>query len=343
MARLKTRKLGFISRHSHALQLLVVAVVVGSVGAYIVTRSHAATTYAQVKVASYNVLGTGAKAAPAFNGKFNQTNAQRSVKVVQVIKDAGYDIVGVQELDAYNVDSTYTMFTYVKNRLPTYTFYPSSNQSDRSSQRAIIYKTNKFTRISQGILKYPWQNAPLMNGAFQKNDGAPWVLLRDNATNKRFYVINVHMIAMNNGNCTYGCNPPGTTGGTDEGGAQKRAHTARLIRDWVADHDNTYPVIVTGDMNSTFATRNIFDDYLRGDRSRLPYCLLTAGSLVDHVSDVYSRRSGQCPRTTKGAIDHIYISSPRIRVYGQPSQRTAAPAPSASDHYPFQSVLRISN
>jgi uncharacterized protein (TIGR03382 family) len=117
----------------------------------------------------------------------------------------------------------------------------------------------------------------------------------------KFYVLNHHPVAWNK-------DP-----GSDSGGALKREAAAKIVRSWVADRraaSPSVPVFVTGDFNSRFVIRRGNDDAYRGDRTRLPYCILSSGR-VRHVLDVLHGRTG-CPmrESTVGgfSIDHIYIA-----------------------------------
>lgn len=335
--------------------ILVISLFAG-IGSYIVTRSKAADPHTpfKYKVASYNILGAGANAAPEFNRKHNVNTRDRMKHATSVMRN--FDIIGVQELDFYKENRfRLTQFEMFKQELQeTYNMYPknspvSTKRSlgfDKESMRAIFWKQNRFNLLDQGGIAYPYQDAPRRtNGDFVLNDRAPWVLLQDkDDPNIKFYVLNIHMIAFNNDRCRWDCNPPNERGGSDKAGDQKRKEAAQRLRHWIAEKKQKHPVLVTGDFNSGFTLRKKNDN--RGPsvvdrKTGLPYCILTAGGLIRNTRDASLNRSGHCPTDNQNEwlIDHVYATqSFKVVNWGKFGSTIAA---KASDHRPIYAVLTV--
>ncbi|MBP9852539.1 hypothetical protein KBC77_00985 [Candidatus Saccharibacteria bacterium] len=123
--------------------------------------------------------------------------------------------------------------------------------------------------------------------------------------------MSVHLVARNTKECRYTCNPPGTKGGSDAGGAEKRERAAKIVSDWAKAKTKKYPVVVVGDMNSSSVIAS--NDTAIKIRGRLPYCIFTqkrpdGQPLLRLVSDIVQDRKGSCPSKDFGTIDHIYVS-----------------------------------
>lgn len=335
--------------------ILVISLFAG-IGSYLITNSKAADPHTpfKYKVASYNVLGAGANAAPDFNRKHNTNTRERMKNAAIVMR--GFDVVGVQELDYYKEPRfTKNQFEMFKEELQTtYNMYPknspvSSKRSlnfDKESLRAIFWKQNRFNLINTGSIAYPYQDAPRKaNGEFQLNDRAPWVLLEDKDDPRvKFYVVNMHMIAYNNDRCRWDCNPPNERGGSDTAGDQKRKEAAQILRKWIIEAKKKHPVIVTGDMNSSFTLRKARDSRPRPvvDRqSGLPYCILTGGGVIRNTRDAALNRTGQCPTNNEKEwfIDHIYATQ-AFQVVNW-NRFSNANTDKASDHRPVSAVLTV--
>jgi endonuclease/exonuclease/phosphatase family metal-dependent hydrolase len=335
--------------------ILVVSLFAG-ISSYIIANSKAADEYTpfKYKVASYNVLGSGANAAPRFNRQHNVNTHDRMKNAITVMRN--FDIIGAQELDYYKENRfKNNQFEMFKEQLMgTYNMYPknspvSTNRSlnfDKESLRAIFWKQNRFNLVSTGAIAYPYQDAPRKaNGEFERNDRAPWVLLEDKDDPRvKFYVINMHMIAFNNDRCRWNCNPPNERGGSDSAGDQKRKEAAQILRQWIINTKQKHPVMVTGDFNSGFTLRRARDTRPRPVVERqtgLPYCILTGGGVIRNTRDAYLNRSGACPTNSEKEwlIDHVYATqSFKVENWGRVSNTYTA---KASDHRPTYAVMTL--
>lgn len=335
--------------------ILVVSLFAG-IGSYLITNSKADDSHTpfKYKVASYNVLGSGANAAPEFNRAHNTNTRERMKHATTVMR--AFDIVGVQELDFYKEKRFQnTQFEMFKEELiATYNMYPknspvSNNRSlnfDKESLRAIFWKQHRFNLVNTGSVAYPYQDAPRKaNGEFELNDRAPWVLLEDkDDTRVKFFVLNMHMIAFNNDNCRWNCNPPNERGGSDKAGDLKRKEAAQILRRWIAEKKQQHPVIVLGDMNSSFTLRKHNDPRERPAverRTGLPYCILTDNGLIRNTRDAWLNRGGVCPTNNEREwfIDHVYATqSFKVENWAKFGSDHAR---KASDHRPVYAVLTV--
>lgn len=306
---------------SHHLLLPVLAILfVGGIGSYLTFRSNAAPSSdsQSIRLATYNILGSSHKRAGAKIGGSVKDRAERATKVIK--GKAGvkaFDIVGVQEMRP----DQYRMFNKM---LPGYNKYPK-----KSSQRTIYFVASRFQLLKGGSVGYP------SYGDIGLNPGrtAPWVLLKDKKSGKDFYVINAHLPAFNL-----------DAGSDTKGGALKRERGAKILHDWAKNrYAEGKPVFIIGDFNSGYQIglngRNGLpsdrDVALNGDRSRLPYCILTQNTFLQNTYDVSENRNAHCPIAEGGPIDHIYATPSSIRLLSW----TDVPANNsiirkASDHRP---------
>ena len=271
--------------------IVIFATLMGAIGAYQVFFADAADN--SIRIATYNILGSN----HVETGKKLGTVNQRADRATDIIKGkAGpeaFDIVGVQEMQP----DQYAIF---KQKLPKYSTFPKN----KSSQKTIFWRTNRFTKLESGYVKYPFYG----DKNLETGGNAPWVKLRDNQTKEVFYVLNHHPVSWNN-------DP-----GSDKGGAQKREKTAEIIAKW-AESKNA-PVFVTGDMNSTGKLRNYPTNYakrpkdeaLGGKRDRLPYCIMTRSSDLRNSYDKARDNKGKCPSKNIDEIDAIYVTNKKIHV-----------------------------
>jgi endonuclease/exonuclease/phosphatase family metal-dependent hydrolase len=334
--------------HPLLIAALVISLFAG-IGSYIVTNSKAADTHTpfQYKVASYNLLGAGAIAAPDFDKAHHVNTRDRMKNATSLMRN--FDIVGVQELDYYKEGRfDKNQFEMFKDELQsTYNMYPKTSpvstkktlNFDKESMRAIFWKQDRFDLVDKGSIAYPYQDAPRKaNGGFELNDRAPWVLLQDKDNPAvKFYFVNMHMIAYNTSNCRWDCNPPNEKGGSDSAGDQKRKEAAQILRDWIKEKKQKYPVLLTGDFNSSFTLRKDNDNRGRSvvERSTgLPYCVLTNDGVIRNTRDVYLNRAGSCPTNNpkEWFIDHVYATQEfNVENWAKLTSNIAA---KASDHRP---------
>ncbi len=349
MAALKLQKLRNHPRIYRILVPVLIISIIAGVGSYLVFTSKAAESDKpfEYKIASYNVLGAGANFASDFNDMRGTDTLQRAKHATNVMRN--FDVIGVQELDFYKEKKfNKNQFGMFKAELQSaYSMYPqnsptSTNKSqkfDNESLRAIFWKKDRFNLVGTGSVRYPYQDAPRKdNGEFELNDKAPWVLLEDKTDPRvKFYVLNIHMVAFNNDRCRWDCNPPNERGGSDTPGDQKRKAAAHIVRDWIAEKKGKFPVLLTGDMNSSYTLRKSNDNRPRPvvERSTgLPYCVLGNNAVIRNTMDIHLKLAGQCPSNDPNnwQLDHVYATEDFIiKKWGK---FVDANTKKASDHKP---------
>lgn len=258
------------------------------------------------RIASYNILGAGHTGTRSTHSRAgNAIDA-----ILGKTGNASFDVVGVQEL--VKGDNQYNLFN---SGLIGY------DHSNEGIPNTIYWKSSRFKQLKGGSEKYPY---------FSSSTGlANWVLLQDKKSGQKFYVINHH--------------PPawGVFGGNNPLGAIKREKTAHIVTDWA---EQTYkqtklPVFIIGDLNSTTNFRRGRDDALKGDRSRLPYCIYTKNGIFRYSFDAASGRTGACPLKQNPPgfrIDHVLVSTGvKVRKTGKIN------VPRASDHDPVYADVVI--
>lgn len=255
------------------------------------TLSLAAAGTGQMRIGTYNV-----KVANQTNGPGDGwlDSSVRMPMIGKIIREKlDYDVVGLQEIEA-------VQWKQVKDALPGYSSFPKAYRSEKglSGQVPIYWKTDKFgtTPVDSGLFNRSWRKCTGVSLC----EYAPWVLLED-ANGEQFYVMNTHMVNENN-----------IAGGSDTGGAEKREADAKEINRVIrTEFKRGVPVFVTGDLNSSWSP--VADDFaLRGDRTRLPYCILTTDTGISHVSDIADGLKGACPTKLgqrKYQIDHVFTNS----------------------------------
>ncbi len=309
---------------THLLLPLIIVGLIATLGTIFYMRSNAAVAAPIYRIASYNILGSEHAADGRRIGGTVADRATRETNIIRGIgEDPAFDVVGIQEM----MPDQSRLFN---NKLAAYDHFPS-----HSAQKTIYWRSGKFRRVASGTLRYPFYG----DNGLTAGGLAYWVKLQDRQTNTQFYVLNVHPVAWNN-------DP-----GSDRGGAQKRERTAHIVRNWVAAKKRTgRAVFVTGDMNSAFYIRiydknfheRVKDNYIAGQRGRLPYCIMTNLGVMQNTYDMVRGARGHCPTHGISVIDHIYATTTNVRVIRWKRINTVV-AKHASDHMPVYIEARVSN
>ena len=278
------------------------------------------------RIATYNILGSNhVNTGRLVGGSVND----RMKRVAAIVRGQGngprLDVVGMQEVmpDQYALLTSY---------LPRYSSFPTTG----NSQQRIFWLSSRLQAVETGWLAYPGYPSENLDATSR----SPWVKLQDRTTGSYFYLINQHAVAWNN------------KPGSDKGGAAKRERTAQILRTWVADKKLTgLPVFAVGDFNSAFYIRvykknfdiRKKDDIIEGQRSRLPYCILTSDNLLANAYDLEKGRTG-CPTKYSPALedllDHIYVTPENVQVKNW-KQIKRKKAVRASDHLPVYALVTI--
>jgi endonuclease/exonuclease/phosphatase family metal-dependent hydrolase len=150
----------------------------------------------------------------------------RKANLVSVIKFHKADIVGLQEAQKHQID-------YIQESLPEYNWFGVGRDDgkDQGEFTAIFYRKDRFDTLETSTFwcsptpEHPglgWDAAYQRITTFGK--------FRDKQTEKKFYLFNTHL---------------------DNEGPIARLESAKLIKKRIQMLCRDYPVILTGDFNST--------------------------------------------------------------------------------------------
>ncbi len=244
----------------------------------------------ELKIASYNVLGSSHTAATGENSGPN-----RIVDAARLIVGNRFSVVGLQELQRNQ--RTVLMEELGKNWAiwPEEPIYYDSKQDDLpNSQNSIIYDTTQVELIrgESGSLPMPYYFA----GERMPRD-IPLVKFRQISTGRKFSVANTH--------------DPTKKKNADLRKRDAEQH-ARDMDALVAAGETAF---FTGDFNSGYqvvTAPHKANTTLGGKRENLTWCIMTKSGAMVNGYDAVRKRTG-CPmQTTKelgvGRIDHVYAS-----------------------------------
>ena len=168
----------------------------------------------------------------------------RKTKVVRLIQDYGFDVIGFQE-------STTEQRNYLKSNLTGYSFQESGYE-----EPCIAWKTSRFTRLDWGQF---WLSpnpdtpnskpgSPWIDVTIPRSRICIWVKLCDTQTGKTLLFMNTHLEVYSSGIAG--------TGGLSEAELEERCVTVReksadlIIARATTLSGGSIPTILVGDMNS---------------------------------------------------------------------------------------------
>jgi len=250
-----------------------------------------------MKIISCNILGY----SPNDKGKANWDN--RKELIVEIIKKRNPDIFCIQEGHVIQID-------YLLKAFPGYDIYGINESFEgRSRRNAIFYRQDKFILISAG--GYWLSETPHVCGSRSWGSAgirlANWVRLIEIPSNKEFRVINTHL---------------------DHVSQLAREKQAQLINEDTLAYPDSYPQILTGDMNCTlenpalqsFITAGWKDSYKAFHHTYEEFC---------HTAHEFKG-----PDTTNktGRIDWIFFRG-QLKVTGAEIIKDSKNGQFPSDHY----------
>ena len=186
-------------------------------------------------VMSYNIEVYG-HGGPGWNGRDPEM-------AMQTVRSASPDIVGFQEVD----DNWNGYFSALTSN--GYTRLKGDAATDGSERVEIFYKTDKFTKVSEGTYKYKALasslSVPNDENANQSKDTHGrifhYAVLREIETGKKVLFINTHL----------------HYGGTGEGHEEDdkvRRYEIRTLLAWIEDQNiDCDCTVIVGDMNSAYS------------------------------------------------------------------------------------------
>lgn len=206
-------------------------VFLGNVDAGITPKAH-------MKAATFNIRFITDKDTD------NKAWEVRKTKVVRLIQDYDFDVIGFQE-------STAAQRTYLKSQLSSYTFQESGYE-----EPCIAWKTSRFTRLDWGQF---WLSpnpdtpnskpeSPWIDVTIPRSRICIWVKLRDTQTGNTLLFMNTHLEVYSSGIAG--------TGGLTQDELEERCVTVRdksaelIIARAGSLSGGSIPTILVGDMNS---------------------------------------------------------------------------------------------
>ncbi|HIG27034.1 MAG TPA: endonuclease/exonuclease/phosphatase family protein [Verrucomicrobiales bacterium] len=263
-----------------------------------------------IKVMSFNIRYGKAK-----DGENHWKN--RFYLVAETIKMFDPDLLGTQEVLKFQAE-------FLQELLPEYSFHGVGRQdgTDKGEYVPVMYKKDRFQLNDSGHF---WlSETPDIPGSKSWDSSLPrmasWVILND----------------LKNGGATF------AFGNThfDHRGRTARLESARLIRERIEQAmDEDFPVILTGDFNTT--------------EDLLPYEVLMTGSegnrvpLLDSFRQTHPERSPNESSTSRwignrkgNRIDWI-LHTEEFTTLQSVINYTNEKGRYPSDHYPVQAILRL--
>jgi endonuclease/exonuclease/phosphatase family metal-dependent hydrolase len=208
-----------------------------------------------IRIASFNVLGASHTPRP---GRYS-TYPSRMARTVNLFSARNLDVVGVQEFQ--KPQKAY----FLQQTGDTYGIFNWSNDRREDSENAIVWRKSTMELVSSSTYQIPYFGGNIRN--------VPVVLLRQKATGRTAYFLNVH-------------NPADVRGPA----SRYRAQAIAIERAKIIELRATgRPVFITGDFN---------------DRQEA-FCPLTAGKLMISPNSVPSMT---CAYPAQTSIDWIFAA-----------------------------------
>lgn len=281
-------------------------------------------------VMTFNIRGAGHKDGENVWEKRSDLNVRTILKYKP-------DIIGFQEFQQGN------LLTYVSN-LNGYdvALGKRCNTLGEKYERPPIYWSNdRFELVdTDSFYLNPTPNEWRVGWNAHFVRGANWVILRHKESGEKVFMLNTHL---------------------DHRGEMARVESAKLIVDQIARLRRGFPVIVTGDFNSTVwrppldqlpeHIRNEDDPVRSAPAGTVHRIFMEAGykdtfyesGNTDHVdTNTFHNFQGTAFPPVAARIDWI-LTSPEINTLGYEIIRDGEPPLFPSDHYPVMANLETSH
>ncbi|MEI6750333.1 MAG: endonuclease/exonuclease/phosphatase family protein [Bacteroidota bacterium] len=267
------------------------------------------TTSAQT---DFNVMSFNIR----YNNKADSSNAweYRKDKVSSQIKFYDIDILGIQEglIDQVND---------LKRVMISHEFVGAGRDDgkERGEFSGLFINSAKFKVISSGTF---WLSlTPEVIGS-KSWDAAitrvcTWALLRDKAGKQKFYVFNTHL---------------------DHLGSVSRVESIKLILSKIDEMAKNYPVILIGDMNSSFDEEPI--KTITSHTNKVPLFNSTELSAEGHYGPSGTFNNFKAHEINDKAIDFIFVTKD-FKVLKHATISESWEGHFSSDHFPVFAKLRF--
>ncbi len=266
-----------------------------------------------LRVMSFNVRFDSGRPSDDRNAWMANAGTGRGALAISVIREAGPDILGVQEALGNQVAD-------LQAGLPTYDFYGVGRDDGdtRGEYMGIFYRQDRFARIDQGTfwLSYTPETPSSFPGTCCRRI-ASWVILEDRlAGHRTYFVLNTHW---------------------DHQIQEARILGADVIRERVKSLAGPLPLIVLGDLNAREDNEAFLA--LIGEHDPDGFQLLDSYRVVFPTQQSKEATFHGFNGTTAGRrIDYILYSDD-LRVQDAAIIRTHVEGRYPSDHFPVTALL----
>ncbi len=258
-----------------------------------------------IQVATYNIRGPRDSSPNDWNSRFP--------RMVQTIKENGFDIFGVQE-------GMKGAMNDLLSELDHFEWFGIGREKKKDGEHcAIFYNTLKFRLIEKGTF---WlSDSPNTPGSIAWNAGCPrvctWGFFEELKTRVRFYFVNTHL---------------------DNASALARSQGASAIIMHFLREIELYPFILTGDFNSSSADQ--------------PYLIVQAHGLTDSriISETdhygagdetfHNFKVNRKERTNRTPIDFIFVNK-KLRVLTHGTINDFRDGLASSDHFAVTAQIQL--
>ncbi len=262
-----------------------------------------------VKAMTFNI-----RTGTAWWDAFNNWNNRKQLVIDTIAKNKA-DVIGLQEGLNYQIEQ-------IQKGLPQYEKYAVGRNDGKKDGEtcAIFYRKDRFTKLDSGTFWF--SETPSEAGSKYWMSIFPricsWVHLVDTASNKGFYVYNVHLACLSQ---------------------SAREKSVRLLAEKITGRRTNDPFIVTGDFNMELD--NDAMKYLQNIGKRNPHpSMYDAWASANPGKRIIGTTHQFTGSDSGPKIDHIPISE-NIKAIEAVVDRYAWDGRYPSDHFPVTAILQI--
>ena len=261
-----------------------------------------------LKVMSFNIrYGTANDGANHWD--------KRHELVIKTIQAGSPDLLGTQETLAFQAD-------YLRKHLPQYSWVGRGRESspEKGEQCAVFFKTNRFEKLAEGHF---WLSAePDKPGSRGWDAALPrmvtWVKLKDRQSGNSLVWFNTHF---------------------DHRGAKARLESARLLARKVPEIAGGHYFIVTGDFNSSVASKPYLAMFGKSDDAKS--VMIDTFRRISKNQDKPQGTFNGFKGTSSGARIDWIAASARFEITAAEIDKFEINGQYPSDHFPVTATLRF--
>lgn len=259
-------------------------------------------------IATYNVR------IAASSDRGDRSWDSRLPSVVRIIKEQGFQIVGVQELINAKQEGE------LAELLPDYARFSRGrdDQTGQSGERlALFYRADRFTVLDSGFF-FLSETPDVVSRGWDAalNRICQWVKFSDKVSNQQFYVFNAHF---------------------DHVGVEARAGSAALIVERIKAIAGEMPVVCMGDFNASPAEEGVYKT-MSTALSDSRHDALKKTIPTEGTYNAWDVSRTAFPESVR--IDYVFTQGMEVQEYRTINDRWAEGS-YPSDHFPVLMVGRI--